>query len=62
MKTFNLNAVAFLATALIALGSHNLTGATLYVSLDSPNPSPPAMGADQPITATGHLGVRQLRS
>jgi hypothetical protein len=41
MKTLNLKAVSCLASALIALASHNLTGATLYVSLDSPNPSPP---------------------
>jgi hypothetical protein len=41
MKTLNLNTVCCLAGALIALASHNLTGATLYVSFDSPNPRPP---------------------
>jgi hypothetical protein len=41
MKTLNLKAVSCLAGAWIALASHNLTGTTLYVSLDSPNPSPP---------------------
>lgn len=41
MKTLNLRTVSQLTSAFALLANLNLTAATLYVSLDSPNPSPP---------------------
>jgi hypothetical protein len=41
MKTWNLKTISLLAGALVLLAGLDLSAATLYVSLDSPNPTPP---------------------